>query len=182
MPKMIGLAAAAVAVACLALAPAASPVPSPLRKEAPGHGDAAKLRKAVTVQGMKQHEQAFQNIATANGGTRASGTPGYDASVAYVVGQLEAAGYDPRRAGVRLPVLPGARAAGVRPHVAPTPRRSTSPTDDFATMTYSGSGNVTAAVQEVNDNQFPPGPDAELVERGLRGRGLRRASCRATSR
>ena len=25
-------------------------------------------------------------------------------------------------------------------------------------MTYSGSGDVTANVQEVNDNQFPPGP------------------------
>ena len=44
---------------------------------------------------MMRHEQALQNIATANGGTRASGTPGYDASVDYVVGQLEDAGYDP---------------------------------------------------------------------------------------
>ena len=30
------------------------------------------------------HERALQTIANANGGTRASGTPGYDASVAYV--------------------------------------------------------------------------------------------------
>ncbi len=39
-----------------------------------------KLRDAVTVNGILQHERAFQRIANNNGGTRASGTPGYDAS------------------------------------------------------------------------------------------------------
>ena len=58
-------------------------------------GQEKKLRKAVTVQGMLQHEQAFQNIANANDGTRASGTDGYQDSVDYVVDQLEAAGYNP---------------------------------------------------------------------------------------
>ena len=58
-------------------------------------GQVAKLRKAVTVAGMMRHEHALQDIATANGGIRASGTPGYQASVDYVVGKLEDAGYDP---------------------------------------------------------------------------------------
>ncbi|NNF54172.1 MAG: M28 family peptidase, partial [Acidimicrobiales bacterium] len=40
------------------------------------------------------HLQAFQDIADANDGTRASGTPGYDASADYVQGLLEAAGYE----------------------------------------------------------------------------------------
>ena len=39
-----------------------------------------KLREAVTVNGILQHERVFQRIANQNGGTRASGTPGYDAS------------------------------------------------------------------------------------------------------
>ena len=59
------------------------------------HGQIAKLRNAITVDALMQHEQALQNIATANGGTRASGTPGYQASVDYIVSQLESAGYDP---------------------------------------------------------------------------------------
>lgn len=43
------------------------------------------------------HLEALQTIADTNGGTRAAGTPGYDASVAYVEGALQAAGYGTRR-------------------------------------------------------------------------------------
>ena len=53
----------------------------------------AKLLECVTVDGVRQHQAAFQTIAAANGGTRASGTPGYDASVDYVVELLQSAGY-----------------------------------------------------------------------------------------
>jgi hypothetical protein len=52
-----------------------------------------RLRDAVTVSGILAHERIFQRIANQNGGTRASGTSGYDASVAYVRRRLEAAGY-----------------------------------------------------------------------------------------
>lgn len=52
-----------------------------------------KLRRAVTVNGILQHERVFQRIANANGGTRASGTPGYDASADYVARKLRRAGY-----------------------------------------------------------------------------------------
>jgi hypothetical protein len=41
-----------------------------------------RLRDAVTVGGTLGHERVFQRIANQNGGTRASGTPGYDASAA----------------------------------------------------------------------------------------------------
>ena len=40
-----------------------------------------------------EHQAAFQEIADENGGTRASGTPGYDASADYVEERLERAGY-----------------------------------------------------------------------------------------
>ena len=54
--------------------------------------DTERLRRGVTVNGILQHERAFQAIANANGGTRASGTPGYDASLAYVKARLATAG------------------------------------------------------------------------------------------
>jgi len=53
-----------------------------------------KLQECVTVEGVREHQQAFQAIADANGGIRTSGTPGYDASVDYVVERMTAAGYD----------------------------------------------------------------------------------------
>ena len=53
-----------------------------------------KLTECVTVEGVRAHQAAWQAIADANGGIRVSGTPGYDASVDYVVSALEAAGYD----------------------------------------------------------------------------------------
>jgi hypothetical protein len=54
-----------------------------------------KLTKAVTPEGVLDHLEAFQAIADENGGNRASGLPGYRASVDYVVEQLDDAGYDP---------------------------------------------------------------------------------------
>src|SRR4051812_10903899 len=54
----------------------------------------AKLLECVTLEGVREHQAAFQAIADANGGTRASGTPGYDASVLYVVDRMTAAGYN----------------------------------------------------------------------------------------
>ena len=59
--------------------------------------DSTQLRDAVTVDGILQHEREFQEIADANGDTRASGTPGYTASADYVAGQLEGAGYNVTR-------------------------------------------------------------------------------------
>ena len=56
--------------------------------------DTTALREAVTVNGVRGHQAAFQDIADANGGTRTSGTAGYDQSAAYVADQLLAAGYD----------------------------------------------------------------------------------------
>src|SRR3990172_6645571 len=53
-----------------------------------------KLLECVTVEGVREHQAAFQAIADANGGIRAAGTPGYDASVQYVVDRMTAAGYN----------------------------------------------------------------------------------------
>ena len=53
-----------------------------------------KLLECVTLDGVREHQAAFQAIADANGGNRASGTSGYEASVDYVVDRMVAAGYD----------------------------------------------------------------------------------------
>jgi Zn-dependent M28 family amino/carboxypeptidase len=55
--------------------------------------DTSALRTAVTADGVIEHLEALQAIADANGGTRAAGTSGYEASVAYVKSKLSAAGY-----------------------------------------------------------------------------------------
>ena len=151
MPRTIRFVAAAVVAAALILAPTATSVTT-----ADAKGDAAKLRQAVNVPGMRSHEQALQTIAVANGGTRSSGTPGYQASVGYVVSQLEAAGYDPVVQPFDFPFFNETAPAEFE-RVSPSPRDFVL-TQEYATMTYSGSGNVTAQLQEVTNNQFPPGP------------------------
>ncbi len=52
-----------------------------------------KLLECMTLEGVREHQAALQEIADENGGTRAAGTPGYDASVDYVVDTLKAAGW-----------------------------------------------------------------------------------------
>jgi Zn-dependent M28 family amino/carboxypeptidase len=55
---------------------------------------AASLRGRVTPDAMMAHLTKLQDIAKANGNTRAVGTPGYDASVDYVVGKLRDKGFE----------------------------------------------------------------------------------------
>ncbi len=63
-----------------------------------GSSDAsAKLRKEVSVAKVMGHLDAFQEIADTHGGTRASGTPGYEASGRYVEQRLQQAGYETER-------------------------------------------------------------------------------------
>ncbi|GAA4406374.1 aminopeptidase PaaP [Fodinibacter luteus] len=67
----------------------------PQATAAPNPNSVTKLTNAVTLDGVMRHLEAFQDIADANGGSRAAGQSGYEESVAYVVEQLDAAGYDP---------------------------------------------------------------------------------------
>ncbi|MBT2419200.1 M28 family peptidase [Streptomyces sp. ISL-22] len=80
------LAAGAVAAALLltggSLAGAA-PAPAPSAAAAPD----------IPLSGVKAHLTQLQSIATANGGNRAHGRPGYKASLDYVKAKLDAAGY-----------------------------------------------------------------------------------------
>jgi Zn-dependent M28 family amino/carboxypeptidase len=58
----------------------------------------AALRAQVNVPGMRAHLVALERIADRNGRTRATGTPGYEASARYVRDQLARAGYRARLA------------------------------------------------------------------------------------
>jgi len=95
-----------------------------------------------------KHLQNLQSIADANDDTRASGTPGYAASRDYVVDKLRAAGYSPTVQEFDLPVYRENSDATME-RVAPTAKTYVVGTD-FATMTYSGSGQITVAVTNVN--------------------------------
>lgn len=52
------------------------------------------LEDRMRLDPLMAHLEALQAIADANGGTRAAGTPGFDASVDYAVEVLEGAGYE----------------------------------------------------------------------------------------
>ena len=64
----------------------------------PGQGnDSHRLRRAVTVPGILEHEVALQFTASLDGGNRLSGTSGYDRSADYVAWRAAAAGLDVSR-------------------------------------------------------------------------------------
>jgi Zn-dependent M28 family amino/carboxypeptidase len=126
--------------------------------------ETSELQEAVTAEGILEHLQALQAIADANGGTRASGTPGYDASVDYVVERLEAAGYDVTVQTFEFPFFQ-ALSPGELERISPNPEVYTAETD-FFTMDYSGSGDVTAPIQATNDIVIPPGAEASTSNSG----------------
>jgi Zn-dependent M28 family amino/carboxypeptidase len=136
-----GVAVLAAGASLLALAPAASALDDV---------NTRRLERAVDVNGILRHERALQAIANRNDGTRASGTPGYQASVDYVTGRLRAAGY---RVQLQEFTFPFFR------NLAPPVLREVSPTArelETATFTYSGSGDVTGTLVPVKDNVIPP--------------------------
>jgi Zn-dependent M28 family amino/carboxypeptidase len=106
-----------------------------------------KLLGCVTVEGVREHQAAFQAIADANGGTRAAGTPGYEASVQYVVDKLEAAGYNVTLNSFPFVYLPPA----ILQQLAPI-----SASYETGSFTGTGFGVATAAVTAVDINLVPP--------------------------
>src|SRR5262247_776504 len=60
----------------------------------PNNNNSQKLRAAVTLDGVREHQAALQQIADANNGTRFAGSPGHVASAQYVSDTMAAAGYD----------------------------------------------------------------------------------------
>jgi Zn-dependent M28 family amino/carboxypeptidase len=137
---------AAVAGALLALAPAqAAAAPSATACENRTNTTYKTLLECVSLEGVRAHQAAFQEIANANGGTRAAGTSGYDASVDYVVDTLEAAGWSVELNFFDFRV--------VRPVQQLTPTAVTHPA---GAVTGSALGTVTNAVTPIDINLVPP--------------------------
>jgi Zn-dependent M28 family amino/carboxypeptidase len=126
--------------------------------------DTSVIRGAVTAGGIMGHLSALQGIADANGGTRASGRPGYDASVAYVRSQLERYGdyFDVSEQPFDFTLWELRSDPPVFEQLAPPESAgSFGYLDDpngFDIMDQSGAGNVTAGVAGVNDNLVNPSP------------------------
>ena len=129
---------AVAAILVLLAAIAAPPVAADDISESKG------FRKAVTLAGIRAHQQALQNIADANGGTRLAGTAGYDESAEYVYDKAVAAGYVVSTQEFTFQLV-----SDVSPPVfaqtAPTPTTYVDGVD-FMTATYSGSGDNTRPV------------------------------------
>jgi Zn-dependent M28 family amino/carboxypeptidase len=127
--------------------------------------DTSELREAVTVDGVRVHQAEFQAIADDNGGTRVSGSPGYDDSVAYIVEQMTGAGYDVTVQEFEFPffeVLSQSffQTASIIRDFDPFDFSTFS--GDFDVMTFSGSGSTTdTPIVATNDVivPFPPVPN-----------------------
>jgi len=115
--------------------------------------DSTALRDAVTLAAVRAHQQEFQNIANANGGTRVAGTAGHDQSAEYVFNLLDAAGYNVSYQEFQFDFFQELTPATLE-QTAPNPEVYGYAVD-FFTMDYSGSGDVTAPVQAV-DLLLPP--------------------------
>jgi Zn-dependent M28 family amino/carboxypeptidase len=142
MVSVVRAAVAAVTlIALLAIAPLASAAP-PV--------DTSALREAVTVSGITEHQAALEAIANDNifegVPTRATGTPGHEASVEYVVQKMEAAGFNvslqPFEADIFFEQSPA-----VFEQTAPTPtiyQRYDGQNGVWYTADFSGDGDATA--------------------------------------
>ncbi|MFI7464349.1 M28 family peptidase [Nonomuraea sp. NPDC049646] len=82
---MLRLGAAATAALALTLTTPAGPA-----------GAAADPAPDIPVANVTAHLSQLQSIATSNGGNRASGRPGFTASMNYIKGKLDAAGFTTR--------------------------------------------------------------------------------------
>jgi aminopeptidase Y len=118
-----------------------------------------KITACVTLENVRVHQAALQAIADANGGTRVSGSPGYDASAAYVAGQLADAGYDVKLQSFQfltfIELTPS-----ILEQVAPPPA---GPIGN-SILAYSASGDVTAAVTALPAPPVDPTPGCEAAD------------------
>ncbi|MGW3606819.1 MULTISPECIES: M28 family metallopeptidase [unclassified Micromonospora] len=132
---------------------------------APPDVDSTRLEQLVTVEGITEHQQALQNIADLNGGTRYTRTPGYTASAAYVKATLEKAGYDVRYEMFNMPEW-RETAAPVLQQVSPTSKSyvagsaadDDSPSVDFIAFEHSPTTSLTNVKVVPTDDIVIPSP------------------------
>lgn len=146
----------AVTLALLLAACASVPPPSPTPEPADGESEAptasttplpsVELPGTIEPGTISRHLEALAAIAADHGGVRTSGTPGYDASVAYVADELRALGYEVTTPDVEIDTF--RELAGGTLSVEDAATAFTSGTD-FKAMIYSEDGEITAPVATV---------------------------------
>jgi Zn-dependent M28 family amino/carboxypeptidase len=144
-------------VAALAAALVLAPVASAIDRV-----NTRDLRRGVTLDGILEHERAFQDIAIANDGNRAATFPGYDASVEYVANRLRRAGYS-----VTLDAFDFAQWEKNGPstleRISPDPHVWAEDTD-YIVSQFSGGGNPTGEVFVAGHTVVPrPGAGGSSV-------------------
>ena len=127
--------------------------------------DTTALVEAVTLEAVRAHQQAFQDFADAGDGTREASSDGYLDSVLYVSRLMTEAGYE-----VDVQIFPFLFSADNSPPVLAqiSPEAAEYPVDDpegFTSLTYSGSGDVTATVTPV-DVVLPPATEPNSSSSG----------------
>jgi Zn-dependent M28 family amino/carboxypeptidase len=137
------------AMAALAVALVAAPIASAIDRV-----NTRELRRGVTLDGIMEHQRAFQDIAIANDGNRAATTPGYDASVEYVANRL-------RRAGYRVTLDPFNFPSWTQNGPATFQRTDVDPDvtytegTDFIVAQFSGSADVTGPIFVAGRTELP---------------------------
>jgi Zn-dependent M28 family amino/carboxypeptidase len=116
--------------------------PSPVASVAAGGPLADAVRRGISVDDIVADLGRLQAIADANGGTRAAGTPGHDASAEFVAGELEAAGYVVERQQVPITAFTQTAPSVIEITGGPT----LEDVRDFKAMTFSAKGDVTGTV------------------------------------
>ena len=100
------------------------------------------VREAISIERIAADLGRLQSIAEANGGNRAAGTPGHDASADFVATELEAAGYVVERQPVTLTAFEQSAPSELEITGGPT----FDDVRDFKAMMFSASGNASGPV------------------------------------
>jgi Zn-dependent M28 family amino/carboxypeptidase len=162
----LAMAAAATTAAATALTLAVTPATadSSTKSEQSALSFTQGFRKAVSVDRIREHQAAFQQFSDEGGtGNRVGGTPANRASVDYVAAKAAAAGLDVTLQPFEFQYNADASPA-VLTQISPNPTAYVDGVD-FASMTFSGSGDVTAAVWAV-DLALPRAPGPGLTTSG----------------
>ncbi len=123
------------------------------------------LSKLVRIKNVQFHQKMLQRIADENDGNRGAGTTGYDRSVSYIAFMLKISGYDVDIQDFDFPFFEEL-SDPVFEQLEPVPAIYTpNEPEGFATMVFSGSGDVSAAIQEV-DLVIPPGDEPNTSTSG----------------